>query len=697
MCYKPCYQDEDEEPGEIMKALVRLPCVRVPIEDGACTAFPAFSRVMEQMMLDANEQLHRGTSDFVGVTGGFLELVRPGSGTILGDRSKGIWSPYMPVIDRNITSFVKTVEKNSGGNGEFEFFFEFHSDAECSHQGFIDLQLGTAATEAERNRSGSSSPFTRHRLFLKSETMALSDINRRMRESSGSGNTPCFTSSITTPTFSLLAVAVAVIKVRPTDPMFSLSWVHNESSAAATVATTDTSTGSATIGAEKASSGAPSTIDTEEPIIRCPATIQLPAQKGRMDECSSKWGAYIDVAVTSTYDQHEMHHWNGTVVTPPHAEPSVIVATDNWNVSRVLVERDDGVAADEPFAPDARYNVTFRAVDIMGYTAACTSEVSTFTTRKSWKEDKKNMEMLAVAVDAADGMHTYYLEETYKIASPYAALLQNSVSDGTGMPRMASSLFESAADPNKVTFILKWTTWTAGKKTATHNISSSGDGGAWGGEDRHDESSSGPGGWFINPTNGEQGATPEKPGLYTATLFARDVSLAAAVVKVWNVRITQRPDDFKVNSYTHTLSKDAAGQGIDQDAASQLPTTACANESLVQDGCYGVLHTDPASRSLEAWGVGEPIRFAPVQLLDVEEGDTFIDPAQCMFTLQIEPDTQTGVFINPLTGAVLAQHASPTSYNLTVIAVGPDKQEARGKYTAPFNCLHLLWISSHCT
>ena len=330
----------------------------------------------------------------------------------------------------------------------------------------------------------------------------------------------------------------------------------------------------------------------------------------------------MKLETSDSYDSKAVHHWNGTVAVPAHTKPSVIVVTDNWNVTRVVVERQNGTVADMPFLPDARYNVTFRAVDIMGYTAECTSEVSTFTTRRSWKEEKGRMEMKAV-FNQTNAMHTYFQHETYKIASPYH------VANSSGKV----GFFDSTA--GEETFVLKWTT-------------------------HQNVSSSGPGGWFVNPTNGEQGATPEIEGLYTATLVARDISMNEAVVKVWNVRVTPRADVFEVKHYTH-LGGVSSGYSVATNA----------------------LHRDPATRALEPWGVGEAVRFAPIELLDVVEGDSQFNAAkrkQCTFTLHVEPDTQRGVFINPQTGEVLAQHNATTSYNLTIYAVGPDtlrKQTAR--------------------
>ena len=101
----------------------------------------------------------------------------------------------------------------------------------------------------------------------------------------------------------------------------------------------------------------------------------------------------IKFDIASTYDPGSgTHYWNGTLATPANTRQSVVVATDNWNVSAVVVIRQDGVAPGESFASDGRYNVTFRAVDLVGYTANCTSEVSTFTARKAWAPEELDMD-----------------------------------------------------------------------------------------------------------------------------------------------------------------------------------------------------------------------------------------------------------------------------------------------------------------
>ena len=66
---------------------------------------------------------------------------------------------------------------------------------------------------------------------------------------------------------------------------------------------------------------------------------------------------------------------------------------------------------------------------------------------------------------------------------------------------------------------------------------------------------------------------------------------------------------------------------------------------------------DPAARAQTPFGVGETIRFASISLLTVVEGGRAINPCDCTFTLEVEPQTDNtqGLFINPQSGEVLGQ------------------------------------------
>ena len=217
MCYAAsCYRYQDqggpaETTSEQIQTLTSLPCQRVSIKHGTCTEVPGFHTFLKSVMLGANEMLHVGTSAFSIVTGGFIEIVQPGSSTILGDRTKLRWEEGMPVIDPNISFFLKTVV-HTDMHGEFEFELVYYTNPGCTGDGGFDVQLGT---------SGNSNTFTRHAVHIKSQMLSLSKMNQGLRE----GRPQCYDSTFNSPTFNILTVAMGTLGVQSNSPRFSLSWV----------------------------------------------------------------------------------------------------------------------------------------------------------------------------------------------------------------------------------------------------------------------------------------------------------------------------------------------------------------------------------------------------------------------------------------------------------------------------------------
>jgi hypothetical protein len=163
--------------------------------------------------------------------------------------------------------------------------------------------------------------------------------------------------------------------------------------------------------------------------------------------------------------------------------------------------------------------------------------------------------------------------------------------------------------------------------------------------------------WFINTVNGEQGATPEKEGWYTATLLGRDIGNAEAVVKTWHMHIILRPAftlSFERMRLPHKADAMAIAAPIIQlQCAGVIPgeTVSVPDNSTggpgatthrLQEQRYGALHTDAIARAASPWGVGEAIRLAPITLINVSEGDVPIDASLCTFTLEVEPKSQDG-------------------------------------------------------
>ena len=617
LCAAGCYTDQSakytavhnldkmfkDTRDDVWGALVNHTCERLSIHPDACSPLPKLQPMM--LAVEKNIKYLQGHT----AIGAYMDNEIPGGIT------------FDPAANMSAKVVFRPQGRQAGKRNQDHFDIHFFADTRCT----VPWSLYLPPKPGEDALS-QQTPFVA--LDIAATDLSLDAIRSNMQQylasNASASSLACHPSRIKAINSfeNAQSLLVFVGLENEIDPAFQLKWVENRSdqdivppkiACPRSIFLTAAESGGATLHTR-----------TQELLLE---QEQAPKGGHRADglflQMSLRERPFETISRTVSAGNFTPNH--GTQGTLPHNTPlhieeaTTVNASDNWMVHYITPTRGDGLGMQEAFPSDTRTSLRFVAVDLMGQTAQCETEVVTFTTTHSWSDFSLNrtkhhgMNLGEELIDGDLGRHVYYANHSYTIAGP------NSYPGFQTPPQV----FESIAEGASIKFSIDFTSDGLGLQTRKKN----------------------PGFWCIDENTGDMTAKPDTRGNFTATVYATETETGQkAVVRQWQIHVRDQPH-FAVNDWTR-----------------QNQTLDVLVEEIVGN---------PSERQKRPYAIGKPVRFASIDLVDVGDSDV----SRCLFALKT--DGPKGMFfLDPQTGEVLGfpNNAGTYTANLSVHETDSDRE-----------------------
>ena len=394
------------------------------------------------------------------------------------------------------------------------------------------------------------------------------------------------------------------------------------------------------------------TLDSEEittpPTITCPPPFSLEAP-------------FRFEGVEPTRKKRGEHHLNMDIIRSRNSEASDdggVPQGDNKGVARIAAKDKHNVSRLEVLAPgvvalergmyklpsDFQGAVVFRATNLLGRTANCTTNVTTFKPRSTWNSSTINMkseqrEQVQNRSNSRDATHLYYVDSTYIIDGPAVKTVIRGEALDAKKCTQCGPMQATKGNSSNISAFIRPPAPDQLRLSPIHEVRGHAARGAenkaklfknWAGESEKivyqmyltpktntlvylDQDT---GGFIISPkpihVELNHGSTR-----YTGKLVGRDQEGAETVLKRFTFVVKMRPE-FTVKHVRRKTSNSTAAKEV---------------------------VTNVTQRALEPFAVGKAFQFAPIALLNVKHAKNVT------YTIK-GGATSADIFINPTTGEV---------------------------------------------